>query len=113
MTSQTPRDGSKGTRSSAIPAPDESTVRTWARRIADAQPQSRPSASDRLLANAMDDPAFRANLFRFVDAYPALVSSDDIVEHLDAYLDPKSTPPWIRIRDLLFSKPRLKTGMPR
>jgi RHH-type proline utilization regulon transcriptional repressor/proline dehydrogenase/delta 1-pyrroline-5-carboxylate dehydrogenase len=96
MTSQTPRDGSKGTRLSAIPAPDESTVRTWARRIADAQPQSRPSASDRLLANAMDDPAFRANLFRFVDAYPALVGSGDIVEHLDAYLDPQSTPTWIR-----------------
>jgi RHH-type proline utilization regulon transcriptional repressor/proline dehydrogenase/delta 1-pyrroline-5-carboxylate dehydrogenase len=44
----------------------------------------------------MDDPAFRANLFRFVDAYPALVGGSDIVEHLDAYLEPTSTPTWIR-----------------
>ena len=96
MTSHTPGDGSQDKQAPAIPAPAESSVRSWARRIASAQPQSRPSASDRLLANAMDDPAFRANLFRFVDAYPALVGSADIVEHLDAYLDPASTPAWIR-----------------
>jgi RHH-type proline utilization regulon transcriptional repressor/proline dehydrogenase/delta 1-pyrroline-5-carboxylate dehydrogenase len=42
--------------------------------------------SDALMNWSMKDQAFKVQLFRFVDAYPALASSQDIHEHLVDYL---------------------------
>lgn len=48
----------------------------------------------RLLARALDDADFRTRLFRFVDVYPSLRDSGDLVRHLRAYLDDRGeTPP--------------------
>lgn len=48
----------------------------------------------RLLAQAVADPHFRARLFRFIDVYPSLRDSGDLVRHLRAYLDDRGeTPP--------------------
>ncbi|MGD9796637.1 MAG: proline dehydrogenase family protein [Acidimicrobiia bacterium] len=52
--------------------------------------------SDRLLGLAMDDPAFRNRLLRFVDVYPATAGPDDVVEHLDEYLGGRTTPLAVR-----------------
>lgn len=40
----------------------------------------------RMLAQAAIDPAFKTELFRFVDVYPSLRDSGDLVRHLRAYL---------------------------
>lgn len=47
----------------------------------------------RLLAQAVADPRFRARLFRFIDVYPSLRDSGDLVRHLRAYLDDRGEPP--------------------
>jgi RHH-type proline utilization regulon transcriptional repressor/proline dehydrogenase/delta 1-pyrroline-5-carboxylate dehydrogenase len=47
---------------------------------------SAKGASARLLDWAMKDPAFRAQLFRFVDVLPALTTPGEIVRHLQEYL---------------------------
>ncbi|MFH0916681.1 MAG: proline dehydrogenase family protein, partial [bacterium] len=41
----------------------------------------------RILAQAIDDQHFKTQLFRFVDVYPSLRDSGDLVRHLRAYLD--------------------------
>ena len=41
----------------------------------------------RVLARAIDDQHFKTQLFRFVDVYPSLRDSGDLVRHLRAYLD--------------------------
>jgi RHH-type proline utilization regulon transcriptional repressor/proline dehydrogenase/delta 1-pyrroline-5-carboxylate dehydrogenase len=41
----------------------------------------------RILARALDDEHFKTQLFRFVDVYPSLRDSGDVVRHLRAYLD--------------------------
>ena len=41
--------------------------------------------SQRLLDWAMDHPPFKAQLFRFVDAFPALGDDADVVDHLQQY----------------------------
>ena len=38
----------------------------------------------------MKDPAFKAQLFRFVDVLPSLSSSSEIVRHLQEYLGDKA-----------------------
>lgn len=42
--------------------------------------------SERALDWAMDHPAFRAQLFRFVDVFPALDGDAEVAEHLQQYL---------------------------
>lgn len=42
--------------------------------------------SDKLMEWSMKDQAFKVQLFRFVDAFPMLRSTDDIYEHLTDYL---------------------------
>ena len=41
----------------------------------------------RLLAQAMTDPEFKTQLFRFVDVYPSVRDPGDLVRHLRAYFD--------------------------
>src|SRR5581483_10039865 len=47
------------------------------------------------------DPAFKAQLFRFVDVLPALKSSEEIIRHLQEYLGDKA----------LELSPALKAGL--
>ena len=42
--------------------------------------------SDALMEWSMKDPAFKVQMFRFVDAFPVLNTTDDIYEHLQDYL---------------------------
>src|SRR4051812_32836202 len=51
---------------------------------------SRKGAYARLMEWSMQDPAFKAQLFRFVDVLPTLKSSEDIVRHLQEYLGDKA-----------------------
>ncbi|HLX88398.1 MAG TPA: proline dehydrogenase family protein, partial [Acidimicrobiales bacterium] len=53
--------------------------------------------SDHLLSRAMRDPAFRAHLFRFVDAYPSLGQPRSVVEHLRGEFQGLSVPWWFRL----------------
>ena len=41
-------------------------------------------------------PAFKTNLFRFVDVFPACVDADDVARHLVEYLDDPSSPAVVR-----------------
>ncbi|MDE3087591.1 MAG: proline dehydrogenase family protein, partial [Acidobacteriota bacterium] len=50
--------------------------------------------SDHLLARAMADAHFRARLFRFVDAFPALEGPDEVVGHLRAEFAGARVPWW-------------------
>ena len=47
---------------------------------------SKKGAYARLMEWSMQDPAFKTQLFRFVDVLPALTSSAEIVRHLQEYL---------------------------
>jgi RHH-type proline utilization regulon transcriptional repressor/proline dehydrogenase/delta 1-pyrroline-5-carboxylate dehydrogenase len=51
---------------------------------------SKKGAYARLMDWAMQDPAFKTQLFRFVDVLPALESSAEIVRHLQEYLGDKA-----------------------
>src|SRR5208283_4129122 len=51
---------------------------------------SKKGAYARLMEWAMKDPAFKTQLFRFVDVLPSLASSADIVRHLQEYLGDKA-----------------------
>ncbi|HEY0947278.1 MAG TPA: L-glutamate gamma-semialdehyde dehydrogenase [Opitutaceae bacterium] len=51
---------------------------------------SKKGAYARLMEWSMRDPAFKAQLFRFVDVLPALDSSAEIVRHLQEYLGDKA-----------------------
>nr|MBA3303975.1 proline dehydrogenase family protein [Acidimicrobiia bacterium] len=53
--------------------------------------------SDRLLQQAMGDAAFRTQLFRFVDVFPATTGSADVLRHLQEYFDDASTPKPLRL----------------
>src|SRR3954467_11626964 len=43
--------------------------------------------SERMLDWAMSRPAFKTQLFRFVDVFPALDGDDDVARHLGEYFD--------------------------
>src|SRR6476620_9413058 len=43
---------------------------------------------ERMLNWAMEDPAVKVQLFRFVDVLPMLRSADDVAQHLEEYLGP-------------------------
>lgn len=51
---------------------------------------SKKGAYARLMEWSMKDPAFKTQLFRFVDVLPSLNSSADIVRHLQEYLGDKA-----------------------
>ncbi|OHE89408.1 MAG: L-glutamate gamma-semialdehyde dehydrogenase [Verrucomicrobia bacterium RIFCSPLOWO2_12_FULL_64_8] len=51
---------------------------------------SRKGAYARLMEWSMRDPAFKTQLFRFVDVLPTLTSSTEIVRHLQEYLGDKA-----------------------
>ena len=48
--------------------------------------------SDRMMDWAMSRPAFKTQLFRFVDVFPALDDRDDIARHLAEYFDGVDVP---------------------
>jgi RHH-type transcriptional regulator, proline utilization regulon repressor / proline dehydrogenase / delta 1-pyrroline-5-carboxylate dehydrogenase len=75
----------------------ESTVRAKGERqfaLMDQQPLpalfSKKGAYARLMEWSMKDPAFKTQLFRFVDVLPSLNSSGEIVRHLQEYLGDKA-----------------------
>jgi RHH-type transcriptional regulator, proline utilization regulon repressor / proline dehydrogenase / delta 1-pyrroline-5-carboxylate dehydrogenase len=51
---------------------------------------SKKGAYARIMEWSMKDPAFKAQLFRFVDVLPSLTSSSEIVRHLQEYLGDKA-----------------------
>ena len=51
---------------------------------------SKKGAYARLMEWSMKDPAFKTQLFRFVDVLPTLTSSSEIVRHLQEYLGDKA-----------------------
>src|SRR5881628_3716601 len=51
---------------------------------------SKKGAYARLMDWSMKDPAFKAQLFRFVDVLPSLHSSAEIIRHLQEYLGDKA-----------------------
>jgi RHH-type proline utilization regulon transcriptional repressor/proline dehydrogenase/delta 1-pyrroline-5-carboxylate dehydrogenase len=53
--------------------------------------------SERMLDWAMSRPAFKTQLFRFVDVFPALEGDDDVARHLSEYFDGVAIP---RLLDL-------------
>ena len=53
--------------------------------------------SERMLDWAMSRPAFKTQLFRFVDVFPALADDDDVARHLSEYFDGVAIP---RLLDL-------------
>jgi RHH-type proline utilization regulon transcriptional repressor/proline dehydrogenase/delta 1-pyrroline-5-carboxylate dehydrogenase len=74
-------------------------------RLMDAHPSpgilSKKGAYARIMEWSMKDPAFKAQLFRFVDVLPSLNSSSEIVRHLQEYLGDKA----------VELSPAMKTGL--
>jgi len=74
-------------------------------RLMDAHPSpgilSKKGAYARIMEWSMKDPAFKAQLFRFVDVLPSLTSSAEIVRHLQEYLGDKA----------VELSPAMKTGL--
>jgi len=48
--------------------------------------------SERMLDWAMSHPSFKAQLFRFVDVFPATIGDDDVMRHLEEYLHGPDAP---------------------
>jgi RHH-type proline utilization regulon transcriptional repressor/proline dehydrogenase/delta 1-pyrroline-5-carboxylate dehydrogenase len=75
-----------------VPETLEDRVAATARRIAELGGDEGSSVyrmswwSERLLDWAMDHPQFKAQLFRFVDVFPALDGDEDVARHLGEYL---------------------------
>ena len=75
------------------PAGVERDTQTLARRIAELGDGERSRVfrmswwSDRMMDWAMSRPAFKTQLFRFVDVFPALDGREDIARHLAEYFD--------------------------
>ena len=75
------------------PAGVERDTQTLARRIAELGDGERSRVfrmswwSDRMMDWAMSRPAFKTQLFRFVDVFPALDGREDIARHLTEYFD--------------------------
>src|ERR1019366_4237306 len=51
---------------------------------------SKKGAYARIMEWSMKDPAFKTQLFRFVDVLPSLNSSAEVVRHLQEYLGDKA-----------------------
>ena len=80
------------------PAGVERDTQALARRIAELGEGERSRVfrmswwSDRMMDWAMSRPAFKTQLFRFVDVFPALEERDDIARHLAEYFDGVEVP---------------------
>ncbi len=80
------------------PAGVERDTQTLARRIAELGDGQRSKVfrmswwSDRMMDWAMSRPAFKTQLFRFVDVFPALDGREDIARHLNEYFDGVDVP---------------------
>ena len=80
------------------PAGVERDTQTLARRIAELGDGERSKVfrmswwSDRMMDWAMSRPAFKTQLFRFVDVFPALDGREDIARHLAEYFDGVEVP---------------------
>lgn len=80
------------------PAAVERDTQALARQIAELGEGERSQVfkmswwSERMMDWAMSRPAFKAQLFRFVDVFPALDGSDDIARHLTEYFDGVAVP---------------------
>ncbi|MFL6205944.1 MAG: proline dehydrogenase family protein, partial [Acidimicrobiales bacterium] len=80
------------------PAGVERDTQTLARRIAELGEGERSKVfrmswwSDRMMDWAMSRPAFKTQLFRFVDVFPALEEREDIARHLAEYFDGVEVP---------------------
>src|SRR5687768_2444934 len=80
------------------PAGVERDAQALARRIAELGEGERSKVfrmswwSDRMMDWAMSRPAFKTQLFRFVDVFPALDGNDDIARHLTEYFDGVDVP---------------------
>ena len=80
------------------PAAVERDTQVLARRIAELGEGERSKVfrmswwSDRMMDWAMSRPAFKTQLFRFVDVFPALDGNDDIARHLAEYFDGVEVP---------------------
>jgi len=76
----------------------ERDTQTLARRIAELGTGRRSKVfrmswwSDRMMDWAMSRPAFKTQLFRFVDVFPALEDREDIARHLAEYFDGVDVP---------------------
>src|SRR5688572_30977650 len=86
-------------RSAAMdPAGVERDTQALARRIAELGEGERSKVfrmswwSDRMMDWAMSRPAFKTQLFRFVDVFPALEEREDIARHLAEYFDGVEVP---------------------
>src|SRR4051794_6696493 len=81
-----------------IPDPSlEAAIKTKGEKIfalMDQQPPpalfSKKGAYARVMEWSMKDPVFKTQLFRFVDVLPSLISSSEIVRHLQEYLGDKA-----------------------
>ncbi len=71
----------------------EARVQATARRIAEEGAEIRARVfhmgwwADRMLVWAMSHPAFKTQLFRFVDVFPACRDDEDVLRHLEEYLE--------------------------
>ncbi|MEQ8960354.1 MAG: L-glutamate gamma-semialdehyde dehydrogenase, partial [Coleofasciculus sp. C2-GNP5-27] len=66
---------------------------------------------DKLLAWAMSNPGLRVQLFRFIDALPALQSKTEIARHLQDYLGDESVELPAALKNLLnFANPDSMPG---
>src|SRR3954468_6633106 len=76
----------------------DAEVTALARRIAELGAGERSKVfrmsfwSERMLDWAMAKPAFKTQLFRFVDVFPALDGNEDVSRHLAEYFDGVSVP---------------------
>jgi RHH-type proline utilization regulon transcriptional repressor/proline dehydrogenase/delta 1-pyrroline-5-carboxylate dehydrogenase len=66
----------------------EAAVQRIGGRLLDAarELEPRPGLSDRVMDAAMADPAFKTSLFRFIDVFPVLQTSEQVHEHFTEYL---------------------------
>ena len=80
------------------PTAVEHDTQALARRIAELGDDERSKVfrmswwSDRMMDWAMSRPAFKTQLFRFVDVFPALDGNEDIARHLAEYFDGVEVP---------------------
>ncbi|HEY2999081.1 MAG TPA: proline dehydrogenase family protein, partial [Acidimicrobiales bacterium] len=81
-----------------MPPPIERDTVTLARRLAELGESERSRVfrmswwSERVMDWAMSRPAFKTQLFRFVDVFPALTSDAEVARHVGEYFDGVGTP---------------------
>src|SRR3954453_9487985 len=101
----------------------DAEVTALARRIAELGAGERSKVfrmsfwSERMLDWAMAKPAFKTQLFRFVDVFPAMVDDADVARHLHEYFegqeDPKALNLGIGAADHVPYGRRIESGVAR